>query len=74
MVGLKEEEQNHLYDYILEETGISIFYPQILKTAVNYSIVINFMDNVDHILLLRRYVLVFDLAKRSIKTSKIDHH
>lgn len=27
VVGLKEEEQNHLYDYILEETGISIFYP-----------------------------------------------
>jgi len=72
VVGLKEEEQNHLYDYILEETGISIFYPlNIEKIAVNYSIVINFMDNVDHIFnKLRRYVLVFDFSQEKHKDFK----
>lgn len=65
VVGLDEQEQNQLYEYILEETGISIFYPyNIEKIAGNYSIIINFMDNAELLFnRLKKHSLVFDFSQ-----------
>lgn len=64
VIGLDRDQQDDLYDYILEETGISIFYPlNVDKIAGNYSIVVNFLDDVDYIFnKLRRNSLVFDFS------------
>lgn len=64
VMGLKEQEQNELYNYVLEETGISLFYPNnIERIAGNYSITINFIDNVDYLFSkLKKPSLVFDFS------------
>ncbi|NLK43378.1 MAG: hypothetical protein GX300_03160 [Tissierellia bacterium] len=72
VVGLDEDEQNDLYDYILEETGISIFYPfDIGKIAENYSIIINFMTNIEDLLRkFKRQSFIFDFSQGKYESLK----
>lgn len=64
VIGLEEEDKSKLYDYILEETGISIFYPSNIERIVgNYDIIINFKSNMDYLLSrAKKQTLVFDFS------------
>lgn len=65
VAGLSEQNQNDLYNYILEETGISVFFSNnIERIAGNYNVIINFIDNMDYIInKLKKHSLVFDFSR-----------
>lgn len=48
-IGCNKDEQEEIYDYILEEVGLSLFYPSnINRVLENYSLIINFTDNIKY--------------------------
>ncbi len=63
-VGYNEEEHEEIYNYILDETGLSLFYTSnIDKILENYSIIINFMENMYiDFSKTRRYSLIFNFG------------
>ena len=60
-----EEDNDEIYEYILEETGLSLFYPSNIKRILeNYSIIINLIDDVElDFSKVRRNCIVFDFGK-----------
>lgn len=57
-----EKDYDEIYEYILEETGISIFYSYRLPKIIDkYNIIINYMDNVEFdISRIKKNAIVFD--------------
>jgi len=45
IVGCREEDREDIYQYALEEIGLSLFFPLTIDEIIgNYSIIINYMD------------------------------
>ena len=63
--GCNKDEEKEIYDYILEEYGISLFFPNnIEKTINNYSIIINFLDKINFdISRIKKNSIIFDFSK-----------
>lgn len=65
--GCEHNDHEEIYKYILEETGLSLFYStNINKILGNYSIIINLIDNVrlDNSK-IKKNCFIFDFAKGS---------
>lgn len=64
-VGTNKEEHDDIYNYILEETGLSLFYTSnIDKILENYKVIINFMDNVSmDFSRVKRNSLIFNFGR-----------
>ena len=60
-----EEYNDEIYEYILEETGLSLFYPvNIDRILENYSMIINLMDGLSlDFSKVRRNCIVFDFGQ-----------
>ncbi|MBZ2176050.1 hypothetical protein K8M07_12450 [Schnuerera sp. xch1] len=69
----EDDEIENIYEYILENTGLSIFYSKnIDRILTNYSIVINLIDNYClNTQKLRKEAIVFDLSIDGKITSNI---
>lgn len=67
-----EKYNDEIYEYILEETGLSLFYPtNIDRILENYSMIINFMDNLCiDFTRARRNSIVFDFRKENFFGNK----
>jgi hypothetical protein len=67
-IGYDNKYENEIYEYILEETGLSLFCSSnINKILGNYSIIINLMKdfNLD-IEKIKRNCLIFDFSRESL--------
>lgn len=60
-----EEDNDEIYEYILDETGISLFFPSnINRVLENYDIIINLVDNLDlDFSKVKRSCIIFDFGK-----------
>lgn len=60
----KKESIDRIYQHILEKTGLSIFYSKSIdKILINYSIIINLIDNCSlNINKIRNDAIIFDLS------------
>lgn len=60
----KEEDIENIYEYILDKTGLSIFYSKnIDRILTNYSIIINLIDNYNiNFNNVRGEVIIFDFS------------
>jgi hypothetical protein len=67
-----EEYNDEIYEYILEETGLSLFYPaNIHKILSQYSIIINFTGELEFdISNAKRNAIVFNFSKTNLKDNK----
>lgn len=64
-IGYDNKYENEIYEYILEETGLSLFYSSnINKILGNYSVIINLINdfNLDFSK-IKRNCLIFDFSK-----------
>ncbi len=59
-----EEDNEEIYEYILDETGLSLFYPSNIERILgNYSIIINLIDNLEiNFSKVRRNCIIFDFV------------
>jgi len=67
-IGYDNKYENEIYEYILEKTGLSLFYSSnINKILGNYSIIINLINdfNLD-ISKVKRKCLIFDFSEKSL--------
>lgn len=71
IIGYGQENHEEIYEYILEETGLSLFYTlNIDRILENYSIIINLMDNVDiDFTKVRRNCIVFNFSKGNFSSN-----
>lgn len=71
ITGYGQEKHEEIYEYILEETGLSLFYTSnIDKILDNYSIIINLMDNVDiDFSKSKRNCIVFNFARGNFSSN-----
>lgn len=70
-IGYGDENHEEVYEYILEETGLSLFYTSnIDRILENYSIIINLMDNVSiDFSKARRNCIIFNFVKDSFSSN-----
>jgi len=59
-----EKDNDEIYEYILEETGLSLFYPSNIKRILgNYSIIINLIGNLQiDFSKVRKNCIIFDFG------------
>lgn len=71
--GFSEEEGEELYEYILEEIGLSIFHTKNLHSIIdNHSIIINFLDKIDFKNIERKkHSIIFNFATKGKGISSI---
>lgn len=67
-----ENYNDEIYEYILEETGLSLFYPSNIERILeNYSIIINLIDDLKlDLSKIRRNCIVFDFGKGNLFVNK----
>jgi len=60
----EEESVERIYQYVLEQTGLSIFYSKSIdKILTNYSIIINLIDNCKlNVKKIKNDAIIFDLS------------
>lgn len=65
-IGCNKEDEEEIYEHILEETGLSLFYSSnIGKILENYSIIINLMDDFNlNTSRIKRNCIIFDYSNR----------
>lgn len=65
--GCDQSEHEEIYKYILERTGLSLFYSSNVDRIVeNYSIIINLIDNIKlDYSRIRKNCIIFDFSKNS---------
>lgn len=63
-----EKDNDEIYEHILEETGLSLFFPSnIDRILENYSIIINLIDNLDlDFSKVKRNCIVFDFGQGNV--------
>lgn len=72
-MGYDNKYENEIYEYILEETGLSLFYSSnINKILGNYSIIINLMNdfNLD-VSKIKRNCIIFNFSERSVVENEV---
>lgn len=71
-----EEYNDEIYEYILEETGLSLFYPiNIHKILSRYSVIINYTEKLEFdISKAKRNAIVFNFSKIDLKDNKNRTH
>lgn len=60
-----EKDNDEIYEYILGETGISLFFPSnVDRVLENYDMIINFVDNLElNLSKVRKNCMIFDFGK-----------
>lgn len=72
--GCDKNSNEEVYEFILEEIGLSLFYPyDIQRILDNYNIIINFLDNLTlDFSKVKRNCIIFDFSKsRVISNNRI---
>lgn len=70
--GCDKDSNEEIYEYILEETGLSLFYPYDIQRIIeHYNIIINLLDNVNlDFSKIRKNCIIFDLSKNKVLSNK----
>lgn len=65
--GCDEEANEEIYDYILEETGLSVFYPNNIQRIIeNYNIIINLMKDIElDFSRIKRNTILFEFSNNN---------
>lgn len=66
--GCDKNSNEEIYEFILEEIGLSLFYPyDIQRILENYNIIINFLDNLAlDFSKVKRNCIIFDFSKNRV--------